>query len=192
MFKRTLLAAALACAFPASALAVTDADLAAELVKMRAEFDQKLKDIQAAYEVRLKELETRQAQAAAAPNETQVSAAKANDFNPELSLVLAGSYAQREPGERHITGFLAGGHDHGGSRGFSLDHTELTLAANIDRPCAVTPTSFSPTAKRKLRKPGSRLWRWVMAWRFVAAVSCPASATPTSNIRTPGISPTTA
>lgn len=138
MFKHTLLAAALACALPLSALAATDADLAAELLKMRAEFDQKLKDMQTAYEARLKEMESRVtegrvAQAAAAPAATPAAAeARGNDFNPALSLVLAGSYAQRKPGERHITGFLAGGHDHGGTRGFNLDHTEMTLAANID------------------------------------------------------------
>ena len=134
MFKRTLLAAAIACALPLSAHAATDADLAAELLKIRTEFDQKMKEMQTAYEARLKEMEGRMAQAAAAPAVATSPAkdARDNTFNPEMSLVLAGSYAHRKPGERHITGFLAGGHDHGGARGFSLDHTELTLAANID------------------------------------------------------------
>lgn len=132
MFKRTLLAAALACALPLPALAATDADLTAELLKIRAEFDQKLKEMQSAYEARLKEMESRLVQAAAPVNAPVVTEARGNEFNPELSLVLAGSYAQRKPGERHITGFLAGGHDHGGSRGFNLDHSELTLSANID------------------------------------------------------------
>lgn len=135
MFKRTLLGAALACAFPLPALAATDADLAA----LRAEFDRKLMDLQVAYEARLREMEkqvekqmeARQAQPAPAASNAS-RAARANDFNPEVSLILAGSYAQRKPGERHITGFLAAGHDHGGSRGFKLDHTELTLGANID------------------------------------------------------------
>ena len=45
MFKRSLLAAALACTFPLPALAASDADLAAEVAKIRAEFDQKLKDM---------------------------------------------------------------------------------------------------------------------------------------------------
>jgi len=133
MFKPTLLAAALACALPLPALAATDADLAAELLKIRAEFDQKLKEMQTAYEARLKEMEDRVTQAASAPAaQPATTEARGNEFNPEISLVLAGSYAQREPGERHITGFLAGGHDHGGSRGFNLDHSELTLSANID------------------------------------------------------------
>ena len=128
MFKRSLLAGSLACAFPLPALAVGDADLAA----LRAEFDQKLQAIQVEYEARLKAMENqmdaRLAQPAAAPAQRE---AQANDFNPEMSLILSGNYARRQGGERHITGFLAGGHDHG-SRGFNLDHTELTLGANID------------------------------------------------------------
>lgn len=129
MFKRNLLAAALACAFPfvfpSPTLAATDADIAA----LRAEFEQKLKEIQAAYETRLQAMEAR-----LTPSTPQAvpSEARTNDFNPEVSLVLAGSYAQRKPGERHISGFPAAGHNHGGTRGFSLDHTEMTLAANID------------------------------------------------------------
>lgn len=132
MFRPTLLAAALACALPLPALAAGDADLAAEIVKLRAEFDQKLKELQAGYEARLRQLEqTPPVPVAAAPAATP-RAGRGNDFNPELGLVLQGSYAQRKPGERSITGFLAGSHDHAGSRGFKLDHSELTLAANID------------------------------------------------------------
>lgn len=128
MFKPTLLAAALACALPAHA--AVDADLAA----LRAEFDQKLKDLQASYESRLKEMESRLVKAVPAnpPARSTSSEARGNEFNPELSVILAGAYEQRKAGERHVTGFLAGGHDHGGSRGFSLDHTEVTLGANID------------------------------------------------------------
>ncbi|MDP2833019.1 MAG: TonB-dependent receptor [Pseudomonadota bacterium] len=123
MFKRTLLAAALACALPIQAQAVTDADLAAELVKLRAEFDQKLKDIQAAYEARL----APQAEAPPAPR-----ASRGNDFNPELSLILQGSYAQRKAGERRPTGFLQDAGIGAPARGFSLGDSELILAANID------------------------------------------------------------
>ncbi len=60
MFKPTLLAAALAAALTMPVQAATDADLAA----LRAEFDQKLKDIQVAYEARLREMEARLSQAA--------------------------------------------------------------------------------------------------------------------------------
>ncbi|OYY95350.1 MAG: hypothetical protein B7Y41_02275 [Hydrogenophilales bacterium 28-61-23] len=135
MFKRHLLAAALACALPTSALAVTDADLAA----LRAEFDRKLKDIQAAYEDRLKEMETRlvkqsgespeTAQAVPRPGNTGAAVASAN---PELSLILQGVYAQRKAGERRPTGFLQDAGIGAPARGFSLGDSELILAASID------------------------------------------------------------
>jgi hypothetical protein len=129
MFKRTLLAAAIACALPLPALAATDADLAAELLKIRAEFDKKLKDIQAAYDARLKELESRQPQAAVVQQNDRPPASAAN---PEMSLILMGSYAQHKPGERRPTGFLQDAEIGAPARGFSLGDTELILAANID------------------------------------------------------------
>lgn len=56
-----------------------------------------------------------------------------NSFNPEISLVLQGRYLNaKDIAERHPVGFLPAGHDHGSERGFSLDHSELMLAANID------------------------------------------------------------
>ncbi|MDP2787703.1 MAG: TonB-dependent receptor [Pseudomonadota bacterium] len=126
MFKRTLLAAALACALPAQAAAVSDEDLS----KLRAEFDQKLKDIQAAYEGRLKDLEARLAKPAV-PVE-QATRPSTSAANPELSLILLGSYAQRKAGERRPTGFLQDAGIGAPARGFSLNDTELILAANID------------------------------------------------------------
>jgi hypothetical protein len=54
-------------------------------------------------------------------------------FNPDISLVLQGRYAQQEDiAERSITGFVAGGHEHGGGRGFSVDHSELFITGNVD------------------------------------------------------------
>lgn len=55
-------------------------------------------------------------------------------FNPEISLILQGAFISRDAGEHHITGFLpAGDHEHGGAeRGFTLDHTELVMSANVD------------------------------------------------------------
>ena len=54
-----------------------------------------------------------------------------NLMNPEISLILQGRYHNAD-GDGHISGFLPAGHGHGGGRGFSLDHTELTLGASID------------------------------------------------------------
>jgi len=67
-----------------------------------------------------------------APN----SAASGGSFNPQISLILSGTYAHtsQDPGQARITGFaLPPGAAVGvGSRGFSLAESELALAANID------------------------------------------------------------
>ena len=115
--------------------------LRAEIRQMKAAYEQRI----AALEARLQSAEP-QADTAPAPiTQPQLvrrsAAAPASGFNPEVSLILQGQYKNmKDVAERGITGFVpAGGHDHdgGGSegiskRGFSVDHTELVLAANID------------------------------------------------------------
>ena len=140
MFKRTLLAAALACALPSHAEAASDDDLANDLAKLRSEFDQKLKDLQAAYELRLKDMETRLAQTQASAETAQATAdqaghptaSSANAFNPEISLILQGGYAEHKAGTRAPTGYLQDAAIAAPTRGFSLNDTELVMAANID------------------------------------------------------------
>lgn len=135
------------------AQAAGDADLAA----IRAQIDEMKKT----YEQRIAALEQRLAQAeadararqapvapAVAPGGAPVAAnpppaaggalAAASAFNPEVSLILQGQYAQmKNVPDRTITGFWpADGHaDHGkgiSTRGFSLNHTELIFSAGID------------------------------------------------------------
>ena len=123
MLRPALLAAALAATFPAHA----DADLDA----LRAELQQ----LKAAYEARIQALEARllaaETEAAAAP--PTAVAPPAGGFNPDISLILQGRYAQLDDIEhRAISGFLPAGHDHGLPRGFSLDHTELVMSASVD------------------------------------------------------------
>lgn len=141
--KTLTTALALLLAAPGAALALE----AADIERLRAEFDRKLKEqveqVRQEYEQRLKAVEGRlkttenTAEAAAAKAE-RVSAAASTGatsapglMNPEISLILQGRY-HRGKGEGHITGFMPAGHDHGGGKGFSLDHTELTLGASID------------------------------------------------------------
>lgn len=142
----TALVAALSLALPAHA---ADSDIA----QIRAQLEQ----IKQAYEQRIAALESRLAQAESRAGEAvrtaEASAARvaaapapvaapASGFNPETSLILQGRYlrAKDVPG-RTISGFWpAAGHDHvhdegghgGNERGFSLDHSELVFAANID------------------------------------------------------------
>lgn len=142
MFNKPSFAMAVLLAASCSAQAVSDNDLAA----IRSQIDEMKKT----YEQRIASLEKKLAEAevkskadpvppvadarATAPN-------TASSFNPEVSLILQGQYKDMKNVEgRGITGFVpAGGHDHGAGaieginkRGFSVDHTELVFAANID------------------------------------------------------------
>jgi hypothetical protein len=94
------------------------------------------------YEQRIEALEKRLAAAESAPVKSQSpqdgaprAAAAASGFNPEVSLILQGQYRRmKEVPERSITGYWpAGGHDHGGDeRGFTLEHSELVVSANVN------------------------------------------------------------
>jgi hypothetical protein len=132
-----------------------DADLAAiraQLDEMKKTYEQRI----AALEQKLAQAEAKPSPAqpqAAAPVNAPVAAPvvanraaeatsmRASGFNPEVSLILQGQYKNmKNVAERGITGFVpAGGHAHEdgeiegiNKRGFSVDHTELVLAANID------------------------------------------------------------
>ncbi|MBP5996692.1 MAG: TonB-dependent receptor [Azonexus sp.] len=147
MHKPLAVAALLAAS--CGAQAAGDADLAA----IRSQIDEMKKS----YEQRIAALEQRLAQAEAdakarpmpvaqvpAPVAANPSPAAsgaltaASAFNPEVSLILQGQYAQMQNvPDRTITGFWpAGGHDDHGkgisTRGFSLNHTELVFSAGID------------------------------------------------------------
>lgn len=68
---------------------------------------------------------------------TQQAAAptQANGFNPEISMILQGSYnnLKQDPNAYQITGFVPTlGEVSPGARGFSLGESELVLSANID------------------------------------------------------------
>ena len=140
------LAAALAAATSAASAADDD-----ELRQLRAE----IAALRQSYDARIAELEARLQRAApagpaatapsaaarefaVAPATPAPAAARAGAFNPEVSLILQGQYRRmKDIDERAITGFVASDDEHedegeGPQRGFSLDHTELVLAANID------------------------------------------------------------
>src|SRR5258706_1319780 len=138
------------------ALAVTPAR-ASELSELRAELDA----VKSNYQTQLSALEARVAQlevqlaaassaaASAAPGApAEVPAPLApmapsppsggggqNAFNPAVSVILGGRYAQLsgDPADYHIAGFMPAGDEVGpGPRGFTLGESELTLAANVD------------------------------------------------------------
>ena len=139
MFKRNLTAAAVALAF-AGPVPAQDADLA----KIRGE----MKQMKEADEQRMQALEKRLKEAEAKAGKAEQSAAKAeaaatgstgrageNAFNPAVSLILQGTYANtsQDPNTFQITGFVPSGGEVGPpKRSFGLSETELTFSANID------------------------------------------------------------
>lgn len=146
-FKRTTLAASIALALsaPCGALAAD----AAELAQIREQIQQ----MKESYEARIQALEKRLQQAEAVAGQAQTKAEKAEEkavqsaaapqapaasasaFNPEVSLILSGNYANlsQDPANYRITGFMPSGGETGpGARGFNLGESELAVAANID------------------------------------------------------------
>lgn len=64
-----------------------------------------------------------------------VAPTQSNSFNPEMSMILQGSYnnLKQDPNAYQITGFVPTlGEVSPGARGFSLGESELVLSANID------------------------------------------------------------
>ena len=125
MSKHLRVAALLALASLAPPLqAASDADLAdirSQIRTLKDEYEARIR----ALEERLKEAESRAAPVAAAPFPPPAASsanAAASAFNPALSLVLQGRYANlsRDPAGSAIP------------RGFSLAESELTLSANVD------------------------------------------------------------
>ncbi len=145
--RHTLIASAVAmvCALPAWAQHTTDAgaDVAAlrkDLEALRRHYEARIQAI----EERIKQAEARVGQAVAtaetarqdaqAATQAATPPVAANSFNPEISLILAGRYAHLDDiPKRLITGYLPlSDMPEGPSRGFSVDASELSIAANID------------------------------------------------------------
>lgn len=116
------------------AQAAGDADLAAirsQIAEMKKTYEQRI----AALEQRLAQAESKaetvqpvvvEAPPASAP-------ANANSFNPEVSLILQGTYKNmKDLPNRGISGFVPASGESLNGRGFSTDESELVLSANVD------------------------------------------------------------
>ncbi len=139
MFQRKLIALGvlLALGLPSPSRAASDT----ELQQLRRE----IQLMKQAYEARIDALERRinlaenQADKAWERAETvaaaPVPAQGENAFNPGISLILSGTYANlsQDPAGYAISGFVPSGGEVGpGERGFSLKESELVVSANID------------------------------------------------------------
>src|SRR3954467_14485560 len=143
----------LAAALPAPATPPAVAPAADDTAALRAELQALKSDYSSrvdALEARIKQLETANQAAADASAALAASPAPAepepapppapasggaNAFNPSISLILGGSFANtsRDPADYQIAGFVpAGGEVGPGERSFNLGESELTFAASID------------------------------------------------------------
>jgi hypothetical protein len=125
---------------PAMASAADDvAALRAEMQAMKSEYSARVE----ALEARIRQLEaanaaTADAALAVAPAEPAPASpggGGASAFNPAVSMILGGSFANtsRDPGDWRIAGFVPAGDEIGpGERSFNLGESELTFSANID------------------------------------------------------------
>lgn len=147
MLKKTVLATALLAAFgaPPGAFAADNVELKQirdEIAQMKQAYEARMD----ALEKRLQQAEAKTANTANAETTTppqeapppvaaSSSAATGNAFNPAVSLILGGTYANlsQDPAQYRIQGFIPGGDEVGpGKRSFNLGESELTLSANID------------------------------------------------------------
>jgi len=145
-------ALALSC-LPGAQAAASDKELA----EIRAQ----IQELKSSYEARIQALEQRLKDAEQKASQAQAEAKKANDtaqevanaplpapapaapatsasgiaaFNPAISAVLQGTYANlsQDPKQFAIAGYPLGGDTGPGKRGFSLGESELAIFANVD------------------------------------------------------------
>lgn len=119
---------------------VAKANDSIELEALRAEIQQ----MKQSYETRIQSLESRlqntETVAGEADKKAEVASVQANArptssnaLNPDISLILSGTYANRSKDSNyHITGFQAGGGIGPGTKGFNLGESELGVYASID------------------------------------------------------------
>lgn len=124
--------AALAVLPAVPAYAASDAELAEirnQIKSLKDDYEGRIR----ALEERLKEAESRAAAPAPARSPSSASAGLAA-FNPAISVVLQGTYANlsQDPNAYAISGFRIPQEVTPGKRGFSLGESEMTLAANVD------------------------------------------------------------
>ena len=140
VFKRSLMALAIASVFVLPAYAVSDAEWQAmkdEIQKMKAGYEARISELESRVKVaesKAVSVEDKVAKVETRAAEVEQQKSSAGRFNPDVSLILQGRYSHMDNlDERHLTGFMQGGHDHGSPRGFSIDHTELAFSANVDQ-----------------------------------------------------------
>ena len=138
--KRSLIASGILLMLNAPAYAGDDLQaIRDEIHQMKATYEARIEALQKRLdqtETRVQQSDAKSEQAVqAASAAAQPAPANANAFNPEIALILSGTYnhLQRDPDTYQIGGFFpSGGEVAPGPRSFSLGESELAISANID------------------------------------------------------------
>ncbi len=107
-----------------------------ELQKIKQEYETRIKSL----ETKLQKLESEKNQKSSSKkNNLSLSnpfnskkSILSNDFNPSIGIILNGKYQNFSSDTSEITGFAIGHEGERPSEGFSVNHSELNFAANID------------------------------------------------------------
>ena len=123
---------------PLSVYAASDEDLRdirGQIKELKDNYEQRITQL----EQRLKEAESRQAKTPIVQAQVPVqqpsrpAVSSVNTYNPAISMIMSGTYGNlKQDPSIPITGFAMAPNDHGYSKGFSLQETEVSLIANID------------------------------------------------------------
>ena len=102
------------------------------------EIRRQIEELKSNYEARIQALEKKLQEAEAkvvAPAPPTTAPTASNAFNPAISAILQGRYANlsQDPASFAIAGFPLHGDVGPGPRGFSLSESEITLSANVDQ-----------------------------------------------------------
>jgi hypothetical protein len=137
--KRSLIASGMLLMLNAPAYAGDDLQaIRDEIRQMKASYEARIDALQKRLdqtENRVQQSDAKSEQAVQAASATQPAPTSANAFNPEIALILSGTYnyLQRDPDTYQIGGFFpSGGEVAPGPRSFSLGESELAISANID------------------------------------------------------------
>jgi hypothetical protein len=149
MIKARTLALALAVGIVPVPSFAADGDLESlrkELEALRQDYEARLQQLEARLKKAEADTAAARAEATPPPRESasapaapvadtpKTTTASANAFNPAISLILSGQYANlsEDPASYRISGFVPSGDIGPGKRGFSLAETELGIAASVD------------------------------------------------------------
>jgi hypothetical protein len=134
------LAAIAVALLPATSRAADDvASLKAEIAALKADYAERVSSLEA----RISQLETASTATVAAtppaepepPPAPSAPSRNPTAFNPSISVILAGNYADlsQDPSTWHLAGFMPGDAEIGpGERSFNLGESEITFAASVD------------------------------------------------------------